>query len=326
MMKYTRVWTLTAVAAVLAAGLMTAGCGSQNAQAPDQPSETKADTPCIALIMKSLANEFFSTMETGAQDHHKAHATEYELIAEGIKDELDVNRQVQLVEQMVAQGVDAIVIAPADSKALVMACKKALDTGIVVVNIDNKFDADVLADKEIQIPFVGPDNRKGACKVAEYLAQRLAEGDPVAIVEGVPTAINAIQRKQGFEDAVKTAKLTIAASQSGSWEMAKANRVVSAMITEHPDIKAVLCANDSMALGAVSALRAAGKLDSVHVVGFDNISAVQELLKKGEILATADQHGDQLAVFGIEYALEMLQGGTPADRETPVDLVTADAL
>ncbi|MBI3117412.1 MAG: substrate-binding domain-containing protein, partial [Candidatus Hydrogenedentes bacterium] len=97
---------------------------------------------------------------------------------------------------------------------------------------------------------------------------------------------------------------------------------VSGMITEHPELKAVLCANDSMALGAVAALRAAGKLGEVKVVGFDNISAVQDLLKQGEIIATADQHADQLAVFGIEYALDIVAGKqAPADKETPVDLV-----
>ncbi len=105
--------------------------------------------------------------------------------------------------------------------------------------------------------------------------------------------------------------------------MAKANSVVAAMITERPDLKAVLCANDSMALGAVAALRTAGKLDTVQVVGFDNISAVQELVKSGDILATADQHAGQLAAYGIEYALEMLEeGGAPGDKETPVDLIT----
>jgi ribose transport system substrate-binding protein len=82
-----------------------------------------------------------------------------------------------------------------------------------------------------------------------------------------------------------------------------------------------------MALGAVAALKAAGKTDSVLVVGFDNISAVHDLLKSGAILATADQHADQLAVFGIEYALEMLKSKTPPrDRETPVDLVTAESV
>ncbi|MDQ1257201.1 MAG: ribose transport system substrate-binding protein [Candidatus Hydrogenedentes bacterium] len=313
--------------AVFVLVVLLVGCGAEKTipvakPAPSEPAA--AAKPVVALIMKSLANEFFATMEAGARDHHKAHEAEYELIAEGIKDELDVNRQVQLVEQMVARGVGAIVIAPADSKALVPVCKKAMDAGIIVVNIDNKFDDAVLDAEGVRIPFVGPDNRKGAALVGEYLAKQLQAGDPVAIVEGVPTAFNAIQRKLGFEDAMKAAGMNIVTSQSASWEMAKAQMTVSAMVTEHPEIKAVLCANDSMALGAVSALRSAGKLETVKVVGFDNISAVQELLKKGEILATADQHAGQLAVFGIEYALEMSKSkATPADKETPVDLITA---
>ena len=77
---------------------------------------------------------------------------------------------------MIAQGVDAIVIAPADSKALVPVCKRAMDAGIIVVNIDNKFDAEVLKDKNAKIPFVGPDNRKGARLAGEYLAHETESG------------------------------------------------------------------------------------------------------------------------------------------------------
>ena len=107
--------------------------------------------------------------------------------------------------------------------------------------------------------------------------------------------------------------------------MAKANQVVSAILTQHADLKALLCANDSMALGAIAATKAAGKSDDILIVGFDNISAVQELLKEGGILCTIDQHADKLAVYGIEYALEMLtKEGVPADKETPVDLITAE--
>ncbi|MBX3176943.1 MAG: sugar ABC transporter substrate-binding protein [Candidatus Hydrogenedentes bacterium] len=298
-----------------------AGCGGGSA-----PESAGADTkkPAVALIMKSLANEFFKTMEDGAKAHQAANPDAYTLIAEGIPNELDVNRQVQLVEQMMARKVDAIVLAPADSKALVAVCKRAQDQGIIVVNIDNKLDAAVLADQGMAVPFVGPDNRAGAKKVGDYLAAQLQPGDPVAIVEGVPSAYNAIQRKLGFEDAMNAAGMSIVTSQSAGWEQAKANEVVTAMITSRPDLKAILCANDSMAQGAISALRAAGKLGQVKVVGFDNISAARALLAEGALLATADQHAGDLAVFGIEYALEMLRGGAqPADQETPVDLVTA---
>lgn len=283
--------------------------------------------PKIALIMKSLANEFFKTMEEGARAHHKEHSEKYDLTVVGIKDEQDVAKQIDYVELMIAQGSDVIVIAPADSKALVPVCKRAMDAGIIVVNIDNKFDSGVLADKGVKIPFVGPDNRKGARLAGEYLASRLKAADNVAIIEGIPNAFNGIQRKLGFEDAMKAAGMNIVSSQSGYWEMAKAEPIVSALITEHTDLKAFLCANDNMALGAVSAINTAGKSGDILVIGFDNITAVQRLLKEGKILCTVDQHADQLAVYGIEYALEMLKGrGTPSDKETPVDLITAETL
>jgi ribose transport system substrate-binding protein len=283
--------------------------------------------PRVALVMKSLANEFFKTMEDGARAHHEAHAADYDLLATGIKDEQDVAGQIRLVEQMVAQGVGALVIAPADSRALVAACKRAQDAGIVVVNIDNKLDASVLAERKLSVPFVGPDNRAGAEKVGAYLAGRLRRGDKVAILEGVPGAFNAVERRIGFERAATAAGLVIAASQAANWETARANQIAASLLTEIPDLKAFLCANDSMALGAVAAVKAAGREGQVQVAGFDNISAARGLVKSGRMVATADQHGDQLAVYGIEFALEMLKTKTaPVSRETPVDLITADTI
>lgn len=327
-----RACRFTRTAASLALSLTSAvillsGCQSKDSTPATSAKDTpQAGKPRVALVMKSLANEFFLTMETGAKARQKEHADQYELLSNGIKDEQDVSKQIDLVEQMIAQGVQAIVIAPADSKALVPVCKKAQEAGIVVVNIDNKFDNDVLASSNVKIPFVGPDNRKGAKLVGDYLTRDLKGGDKVAIIEGAPNAFNATQRKLGFEDAMKEAGLKIVSSQSGYWETDKANQIASAILTEHPDIKGILCANDSMALGAVAALRAA-KLDKVLVVGYDNIAAIQALLKEGKVLATADQHADKLATFGIEYALDMIKSKkSPSDKETPVDLITADSI
>lgn len=314
-------------ALAVVAVLFFAGCKPQATSSDASTPSAAPGKPRVALIMKSLANEFFLTMENGAKAHQKAHADQYDLIANGIKDELDVSRQIDLVEQMVAQRVNAIVIAPADSKALVPVCLKAQKGGTIVINIDNKFDDAVLAQGGAKFPFVGPDNRKGAKAVGDHLATKLKPGDKVAIIEGAPNAFNAVQRKLGFEDAMNAGGMKIVSSQSGYWETEKANQVAAAVLGENPDLKAFLCANDSMALGAVAALRAAGKLDQVLVVGYDNIAAVKQLLQEGRVLATADQHADQLAVFGIEYALEMLKTkAAPADRETPVELVTAASL
>jgi len=157
------------------------------------------DKPKVALVMKSLANEFFRTMEDGAKDYQKTHSDEFDLIANGIKNETDTGEQIRIVEQMVNSGAKALVIAPADSKALVSAVKKAMDQGVVVINIDNRLDPDLLKSKGISVPFVGPDNRKGARLVGDYLAsQKLKAGDQVGIIEGVPTTTNAQQRTAGF--------------------------------------------------------------------------------------------------------------------------------
>lgn len=309
----------SAIGSAIAAAAVFCGCTKSH----DQPSApTAAEKPKIALVMKSLANEFFSTMAAGASQHQKTHAADYELLANGIKNETDLAEQVNLVEQMMARQVNAIVIAPADSKALVTVLKHARDAGILVINIDNKLDAAVLRQAGLQVPFVGPDNRAGARKVGEVIAKQLKAGDEVAIIEGIPTAFNGQQRRLGFEDAMKAANIHLAAVQSGDWEMEKANSVAAALLGEHPGLKALLCANDNMALGAVAAITAAGKDGKVLVAGFDNISAIRPLLEKGAVTVTADQHGDQLAVFGIEAALKILRGeAPPADQTTPVDVI-----
>ena len=284
--------------------------------------------PKVALVMKSLANEFFLTMESGAKEHQRLHAGEYDLVTNGIKDETDTVAQIKIVDQMIVTRVDAIVIAPADSKALVRVVQKAIEAGIVVVNIDNRFDPEVLKAKNLRVPFVGPDNRLGARLVGDFLAKSLKPGDQVAIIEGVSTTTNAQQRTQGFKDAMEAAGVRVVGVQSGQWEMEKGNAVAAALLNEHPDLKALLCDNDSMALGAVSAVRAAGRTGKTYVVGYDNINAIKPMLQDGRILATADQHAAQQAVFGIELALKALAAKTPQDKldevvETPVDLITA---
>jgi ribose transport system substrate-binding protein len=316
-MKFTR----RAVQAAIALGVLGA-----LSVAPGYAQEK----PKVALVMKSLANEFFQTMEAGAKAHNKAHASEYTLVSNGIKNETDTAAQIRMVEQMIAQKANAIVIAPADSKALVPVLKTAIDKGILVVNIDNQLDPAVQKEKGIQIPFAGPDNRTGAKLVGDYLAKQLKSGDKVGILEGVSTTFNAQQRTLGFRDAMKAVGVTVVNVQSGDWEINKGNTVASGMLREHPDLTALLAGNDNMAIGAVAAVKAAGKVGKVMVVGYDNIDAVKPMLKDGRMLATADQFGAKQAVFGIDIALKALkekkkQSEMPAAIQTDVVLVTKDS-
>ncbi|WP_434768382.1 sugar ABC transporter substrate-binding protein [Pseudomonas triticicola] len=286
-----------------------------------------AEKPKVALVMKSLANEFFLTMEDGAKAYQKEHSADFDLISNGIKDETDTAGQTRIVEQMILAKVNALVIAPSDSKAMVPVIKKAVDAGITVINIDNQLDPAVVKSKNINVPFVGPDNRKGARLVGEYLAKQLKAGDQVGIIEGVSTTTNAQARTAGFKDAMEAAQIKVVSLQSGDWEIDKGNKVAASILSEYPDVKALLAGNDSMAVGAVSAVRAAGKAGQVQVVGYDNINAIKPMLKDGRVLATADQFAAKQAVFGIETALKIIKGekvdsGANGVIETPVELVT----
>lgn len=305
--------------AMLAAASVALPVSSVFAETPEKPK--------VALVMKSLANEFFLTMEDGAKAYQKDHSAEFDLISNGIKDETDTAGQTRIVEQMILAKVNALVIAPADSKAMVPVIKKAIDAGITVINIDNQLDPAVVKSKNITVPFVGPDNRKGARLVGEYLAKQLKAGDEVGIIEGVSTTTNAQARTAGFKDAMEAAQIKVVSLQSGDWEIDKGNKVAASILSEYPEVKALLTGNDSMAVGAVSAVRAAGKAGKVQVVGYDNINAIKPMLKDGRVLATADQFAAKQAVFGIETALKIIKGekvdsGTNGVIETPVELVT----
>ena len=289
--------------------------------------ETEPDRPVIALIMKSLANEFFVTMADGARAHQELNSERYHLIINGIKNEVDLAQQVALIDQMIASNVDAMVISPADSRAVVPALARAHAAGIIIINIDNRLEKDILNEYGLTIPFVGPDNFQGAEMVGRHLASKLAPGDQVAILEGVPTAFNSQQRTAGFRKAMTDAGMNIVAQQSAQWDQTMAVTVTAAILVQHPDLAALLCSNDNMALGAAAAVSQAGRGDRVKIVGFDNITALHDLIRGGNVLATVDQHADLLAVYGIEFALDALHSDLPLeDKTTPVDLITRAAI
>jgi ribose transport system substrate-binding protein len=287
------------------------------------PAHADADRPVVGLVMKSLANEFFQNMMTGAEEH-AAKRGDFELIAVGMKNETDFESQINAVDNFITQGVDAIVIAPADSKAMVAPLKKAMDAGIVVINFDVALDEDAKKAAGVELAFVGPDNRGGAKLAGDALGKALGTGGKVVIIEGNPGADNAAQRKAGFEDSIAEHGLMLLDSRTAHWETEEANTVFSNMLTANPDIQGVMAANDSMAIGVVRALEAAGRTD-ILVVGFDNIPAAQELVTQGKLLATVDQYGSMMAANAIDKAIEVVKGGPALEGwvKTPVDLVTA---
>jgi ribose transport system substrate-binding protein len=310
-MKY----TVRESVCLLGAILMLGGAGTGLAQ--------QAKKPVIGLVMKSLANEFFKDMEEGAVKHVQERG-DLTLVPVGMHSETDIDTQISAIENFITQKVDAIVVAPADSRALVPPLARAIKAGITVINIDVALDEAAKKQAGVDLAFVGPDNRAGAKMAGDVLAKALGPGGKVVIIEGNPGADNAQQRKRGFDDSVKEGKLDLVDSRTAHWETEEANSVFSNLLTAHPDVQGVMAANDSMALGVVKAIDAAGKSGKIKVVGFDNIAAVQPLLKDGKLIATIDQFGSKMAANGIDYAMKALKGEKLEGWiKTPIKLVTA---
>ncbi len=283
-----------------------------------------ADKPVVGLVMKSLANEFFKTMEEGARKFAKEDGT-FKLIPVGMNSETDIDTQVSAMENFVTQKVDLICLAPADSVGMVVSVKKALDAGITVVNFDVTLDKKAL--KKAGLPedflFVGPDNAAGAELVGDHLGQKLGEGGKVIIIEGNPGADNAKQRKEGFMRSVKKHKLNLLTSRTAHWETEEANTLMTNLLTIHPDVQGIMCANDSMALGVEKAIASAGKTGQIDIIGFDNIGAVQKLIKQGKVLATIDQFGPEMAANAIKIGMRIMKGEKLTGwQKTPIKLIT----
>jgi len=263
--------------------------------------------PIIGLVMKSLQAEFFQVMKKGALEYAQ-NQNRFELVTVGTNTQTEIELQIDLIETLIAQKVDAMVVVPIDSKALVPVVVKAVKAGIKVINIDIKLDDRILAQSGVELTFVGPDNETASQMVGNVIAKKLSQGSKVIIIEGLQVAKNARQRKNGFLRAIKEYNLQLVASAACDWETDKAEKVFTELLTKYPDIEGVMCCNDAMALGVLKVLEKNGKLGEINVVGFDNDASIQPFIKNGSMLATVDIFSSQMAVKGIEYALKVLDG------------------
>lgn len=255
--------------------------------------------------MKSLQADFFQVMKEGAI-RYAAPLPFLDLVCVGTATQTEIKEQIDLVHSLIHRQVDAIVLVPIDSKALVPPVVEAVRKGIPVINMDIQLDTRLLEQAGVEVAFVGPDNFAAAYEVGELLSGHLQTGDKVAIIEGLAVADNALQRKNGFMQSIEAKGLRLVASEPADWETTKAAEVFHAIWMRHPDLKAVYCSNDAMALGVLRQMQE--KNHYLPVVGFDNDAVMKEFLSTGKLVATADIFSSQMAVRGIEFALDVLEG------------------
>jgi len=296
--------------------LLMAACGGGAEQPADSGSDTAAeesigdaaaeegdgaDDVTIVVSMKGPGggNPFWASVELGATE--KGAEMGVNVVVMSPPAESDVASQVSQIEDQLAKGVDAIVIAPTDPAALNPVLEQAVAEGVPVLFIDTQGNLEGAT-------FIGTNNMEGAKLAAGYICDSVDEGSDVAILQGILTQSTGQQRAEGSKAGLDECGLNVVAEQPGNWDRAEGQSVMENILTGNPDIKAVFASNDNMALGAVEALKAADMLADVVVVGFDANPDAAESVLAGEMSATVAQNPYNMGAFGVENAIKLVNG------------------
>jgi len=228
----------------------------------------------------------------------------------------DVAEQIALIDEAIRARPDAIVLVPVHLTAIDASVRRVNEAGIPIFNCINR-----LSDPAAYVTFVGADDRRMTPGIARRLFDALGGRGDVAILEGTPGTITGRDRVAGFRDAAASyPDMRIVASRPGNFLTEDARIAMQALIAEFPRLDGVLAANDSMALGAIEALRAAGR--STLVTGVNAVPEAIAALKAGTLLATADFDAFKIAALATEAAVRHLRGeAVPKEILPPVEIV-----
>jgi len=307
--------------AALGLAALPAGCGRRGAEGAPGVGRGGA-RPTVALVLKTLNHPYFIDMQRGAEA--AARAAGVDLVVQAAEREIDVERQMEIIENLIQRHVDALVIAPSGSREIVPVIVKANRAGIPVIIVDTRVDAPTLRAAGGRIvTFIGSDNYEGGRVAGRFLAERMPGGARIAVLEGIPGHETGDARLRGFRDAIAgRADLVIVASQPANWERDQGYNVCQNILQAHPDVNALFAANDLMALGALEAIAAAGRGGRITVVGFDALDEARQAVKQGTMAGTVAQDPAQMGRAGIEAAARILRGGSvPPEIGVPIQLV-----
>jgi erythritol transport system substrate-binding protein len=292
------------VASMLALGLLITGCGG----------DTDSGVKTIAIITPPHDNPFFKAEAVAAEQ--KARELGYQTIVQTHDD--DAHKQDQIIDMVVAKGVAAIILDNAGVDASVAAVRKATNAGVPCFLIDREINATGIAVAQIV-----SNNYQGATLGAQEFVRLLGEKGNYFELVGRESDSNAHVRSRGFQDIIgKYPDMRLVSRQSANWSQTEAFQKVETMLQAHGDVQGIIAGNDTMALGAAAALKAAGRHD-VIVVGFDGSpDVVAEIRRGSNIKATVLQPAWRIAELAVEQAhLYLTTGSTGAPEKQSIDCV-----
>ncbi len=267
----------------------------------------------VAYVAKTLINEYWQDVKTGAESAAKEHGTAISVQAS--KDEASLTEQLDLGRTVLSKSPDALLLSPQSDSNMQSVIQDAKAKGIptIVLNDARTEGTDV---------YVGPDQQKVGGDAAAYILEELPEGGEVAQIEGQAGSPNARLRIEGFKKGVEASggKLKLVASQPGDWDRLKALEATTNILRANPDVKAIYANNDTMALGVVEAVKKAGK--DVVVVGTDGIRQARSSIEQGDLAATVAESPCTEGKLGVEIALRLQAGQkVPAWVLSPTQVV-----
>ncbi|HWD38191.1 MAG TPA: substrate-binding domain-containing protein [Fimbriimonas sp.] len=243
-----------------------------------------------------------------------------------IQDAKEPGAQISDLENMQSNGVDALVVLATESAPLTPIAKKIHEAGILLVNVDRGFTEPV-ADV-----FVEGDNKAFGKKSAEFIVQKLGGKGKIAVLEGIPSTVNTDRIDAAKEVFKANPGITIVAEDSGMWNREKAEKVMQNMLVANPQIDAVWASDDDMALGAETALKAAGRDKNIWLLGGGGMKDIVKRVMDKDALYPGDiTYPPQMIAFGMQTAAAMCREGkdeakkfVPRHVKIDVDLITPD--
>lgn len=293
----------------------------EGAPAQDQKADDKGDKQEASgdaeycVILKVLSSNFWQSMKQGVEDEAKKLGVKVDIFAANSED--DVEGQVTLLENAINKGYKGIAIAPISSDNLNRAAAEATKKGIYIFNLDERLNLKGLEALGGRIcGFVATNNKEVGKMGAEYIVDQIKEGQ-VAIIEGKAGAASGEDRKEGATEGFKKDGIELVASQPADWDRTKAYDLATNYINKYPDLKGIYCCNDTMAMGALEAVKNSGK--NILVVGTDGNEDAIASVKAGELAATVAQNPAGIGARGLELMVEAVKKGEPIDQIKPVD-------
>ncbi len=250
----------------------------------------------VGLVISTLNNPFFVSLKDGAQ----AKATElgYTLIV--LDSQNDPAKELSNVEDLVTQGVSAILINPADSDAVGNAIKVANKQKIPVITLDRG------ASSGEVVTHIASDNVAGGKMAGEYVVKLLGGKGNVVELEGLPGTSAARDRGKGFNEALQGTSIKVVARQAADFDRTKGLNVMEDILQAQSNIDAVFAHNDEMALGALKAIEASGR--DIKIVGFDATDDAVKAVKAGKMAATVAQQPALIGSLGVDAVSKILAG------------------